>query len=136
MQTAVEFDANGQAGTVWPLGSAETGCTRPPLGALHVITAIQPDTDPTVAENAARMNVLDRELQTAGITSIRAIGSSFDGIHREESRAVFGLDDDQARELGLRFGQVAVFAWRGPRWSLLACATDRQEHRSWRWEAG
>lgn len=135
LQTAVEFDADGQPGTVRPLDSAEIGCTRPPLGPLHVITAIQPDTDPTSAENVARMTVLDRELQSAGVASIRAIGGSFDGIHREESRAVFGLDDDRARALGLRFGQVAVFAWRGPQWSLLACATDRQEHRGWRWES-
>lgn len=136
LQTAVEFDADGQTGTVWPLDSAEIGCTHPPLGPLHVITAIQPDSDPTSAENAARMNVLDHELQAAGITAIRAVGVSFDRNHREDSRAVFGLDDDQALALGLRFGQVAVFAWRGPRWSLLACATDRQEHRGWRWETG
>jgi hypothetical protein len=80
------------------------------------------------------MAVLDRELQAARLTSIHAIGVSFDGNHREDSRAVFGLDDAYARELGLRFGQVAIFAWRGPRWSLLACATDRQVHRAWRWE--
>lgn len=135
LQTAVEFDADGQAGTVWPLDSAEICSTRPSLGPLHVITAIQPDTDPASADNVARMNVLDRELLAAGITSIRAVGRSFDGIHREDSRAVFGLDDDRARVLGLRFGQVAVFAWRGPRWSLLACAIDRQEHRGWRWES-
>jgi hypothetical protein len=80
------------------------------------------------------MNVLDRELHAAGITSIPAIGSSFDGNHSEESRAVFGLNDASARGLGRRFGQVAVFAWNGPRWSLLACASDRQTHRSWTWQ--
>nr|WP_024440934.1 DUF3293 domain-containing protein [Mycobacterium sp. UM_WGJ] len=96
---------------------------------------MQPNTDPISAESVARMTALDREQQAAGVASIRAIGGSFDGIHRQESRAVFGLDDDQARAVGLRFGQVAIFAWQGPRWSLLACATDRQEHRGWRWES-
>ncbi|WP_369797567.1 DUF3293 domain-containing protein [Mycobacterium sp. UM_WGJ] len=119
----------------WPLYSDEIGCTRTPLGLLHAITAMQPNTDPISAESVARMTALDREQQAAGVASIRAIGGSFDGIHRQESRAVFGLDDDQARAVGLRFGQVAIFAWQGPRWSLLACATDRQEHRGWRWES-
>lgn len=135
LQTAVDFDVDGQVGTVWPLDLAEIGCTDPPLGPLHVITAIQPDGDPTSADSIARMAVLDRELHTHGIASGVAAGISFDGNHREDSRAVFGLDDDQARALGLRFGQVAIFAWQGPRWSLLACATDRQEHRGWRWES-
>ncbi|TXI53447.1 DUF3293 domain-containing protein [Mycolicibacter arupensis] len=135
LQTAVEFEGDRQAGTVWPVDCGEIGCEQPPLGPLHIITAVQPDSNPTSAENLARMAVLDHELQTAGIASITAIGVSFDGTHREESRAVFGLDDGQARALGLRFGQVAIFGWRGPRWSLLACATDRQEHRRWRWES-
>ncbi|MEB3032076.1 DUF3293 domain-containing protein [[Mycobacterium] nativiensis] len=135
LQTAVEFHADGRAGTVWPLDAHLPGGDRPPLGSLHVITAIQPDTDPASADNAARMTVLDHELQAADIASLRASGVSFDGKHREESRAVFGLDDERARALGLRLGQVAIFSWRGRRWSLLACATDRQDHRGWRWQA-
>lgn len=39
-----------------------------------------------------------------------------------------GLSNEEARQFGLRFGQVAVFAWQGPRWSLLASATDRETH--------
>lgn len=101
------------------------------LGPLHVITAVQPESEPESDETIARLGVLDRELHAAGITSIRAVGSSFDGNHREESRAIFGLDDALARRLGRQFGQVAVFAWSGPRWSLLACAADRQTHRRW-----
>jgi hypothetical protein len=134
LQTAVEVDDDVQVGTVWPLTTGEHGGELPPLGPLHVITAIQPDGDPTSADSAARMAVLDRELQAARLVSIQAIGIGFDGHHREVSRAVFGLDDHQARALGTRFGQVAIFAWQGPRWSLLACATDRQVHRAWRWE--
>lgn len=134
LQTAVEFTGGSQVGTVWPIDADVGGGDQPPLGSAHVITAIQPNTEPTSADNVARMAVLDRELQTEDITAIRAIGVSFDGHHREDSRAIFGLDDERARELGLRFGQVAIFAWRGPRWSLLACATDRQAHRGWRWE--
>ncbi|OBK06518.1 hypothetical protein A5746_12605 [Mycolicibacterium conceptionense] len=132
-QTAVRFDEPAGGGRVIPLFDG-SGDERPQLGALHVVTAIQPETE-TESEDIARLAVLDQELAAAGIRSIRAVGASFDEKHAEESRAVFGLSDDEARQLGLRFGQVAVFAWSGPRWSLLACATDRQTHRSWRWEA-
>lgn len=133
-QTAVRFDEPAGGGRVIPLVDG-SGYERPPLGALHVVTAMQPDTDPGSPDNAARMAVLDQELSAEGIRSIQAVGASFDGHHAEESRAVFGLSDDEARQLGLRFGQVAVFAWRGPRWSLLACATDRETHRAWQWIA-
>lgn len=133
-QTAVYFEGASSTGRVVPLVDGG-GDERPPLGTLHVVTAIQPETEPGSSDNAARMVVLDQELSVQGIRSIRAVGASFDGEHAEESRAVFGLSDEFARQLGLRFGQVAVFAWGGPRWSLLACATDRQTHRGWRWEA-
>lgn len=59
------------------------------------------------------MGVLDREQQDRAIESIPVVGSSLDGNHSENSRAVGGLDDTEARALGLRFGQVAVFAWSG-----------------------
>lgn len=131
LATAVEFDGHG---TVYPLDDAATGAAQPPLGPLHVITAIQPDADPDTVDSRARLAVLDRHLHARGIRFIGAVGESFDGTHREESRAVFGLDDIAARDLGRRFGQVAIFAWCGPRWSLLACATDRQAHRGWRWQ--
>ncbi|WP_171054912.1 DUF3293 domain-containing protein [Mycobacterium sp. DBP42] len=91
------------------------------------------DRTPDSADNAARMIVLDQELAAARTRSLPVVGASPYGQHAEESWAVFGLSDDQARQLGLRFGQVAVFGWSGPRWSLLACATDRQTHRGWRW---
>lgn len=132
LQTRVHLEDPGQAGTVWPSENSTEDSS--PLGPLHVVTAIQPDSEPGSNDSAARMAVLDQELRDAGIRSIRAIGSSFDGLHSEDSRAVFGLDDAQARALGVRFGQVAVFGWSGPRFSLLACATGRRVDRGWRWE--
>lgn len=100
---------------------------HPLLGPMHVVTAIQPDPELDSASRA-RMLVLDRHLHDAGIRSMPAVGSSFTSDHSEDSGAVFGLTDHQARDLGAAFGQVAVFAWTGPRWSLLACAGDRQVH--------
>jgi hypothetical protein len=128
LATAVHFDA----GTVRPADGSDGA---PPLGPLHVVTAVQPDSDPDSPDSAARMAVLDRELASRGITALRVAGASFDGSHREDSRAIFGLDDDEARGLGLRFGQVAIFSWRGPRWSVLACVSARFESRGWRWDS-
>ena len=131
-QTVVQFDAPACSGRVVPV-SLGGGDESPPLGSLHVVTAVQPDGEPGSADSLARLGVLDRELTAAGIRAIPAVGSSLDGGHAEVSRAIFGLSDDQARQLGLRFGQVAVFAWSGSRWSLSACASDRQTHRGWKW---
>jgi hypothetical protein len=133
LATKVYIYTSELSGIVCPVES--DGEADPPLGSLHVITAVQPGSEPDSDENLARMDVLDRELRAAGIRSTPAIGASFDGKHGEESRAVFGLDDAQARRLGRRFGQVAIFSWTGPRWSLLASAGDRKTHRSWRWNA-
>lgn len=133
LATNVYFYAPEFSGTVCPVDS--DGEDDPPLGPLHVVTAVQPKSEPGSDDNLARMEVLDHELTTKRLVSIRAVGTSFDRTHSEESRAVFGLDDDQARSLGRRFGQVAVFSWVGPRWSLLASASDREIHRSWRWKS-
>lgn len=131
LATKVHVEAADRAGTVWP--ADDGGDVDPPLGPLHVVNAIQPDTDPRSADNLARMVVLDNELKILGLRAIPATGASLDGSYQEQSRAVFGMTDAEARALGLRFGQVAVFAWAGPRWSLFACATERQKRRAWRW---
>lgn len=131
-QTAVYFDLGNYSGQVVPTVEG-AGEDNPSLGAVHVVAAIEPNTDPQAIDNVNRMDVLDIELGAAGLHVLPAVGASTDGTYSEDSRAVFGLSDDDARQLGLRFGQVAVFAWRGPRWSLLACATDRVTHRGWRW---
>lgn len=132
LDTMVQFDTPEHGGIVRPCDTGD-GQSTPPFGPLHVVTAIQPDPEPDEVSRA-RMLVLDRYLHGAGLRSIPAVGSSFSGDHSEDSRAVFGLTDHQARELGVRFGQVAVFAWNGPRWSLLACADDSCSHRGWQWE--
>lgn len=131
LQTEVYFEAGDKSGTVRP--ADETTLRRPPLPPLHVISATQPSSEPEPRECAARLAILVKELEADRIKSIRAIGSSFTGDHHEESRAVFGLNNESARELGIRFGQVAIFSWDGPRWSLLACADPKQVHRPWQW---
>jgi hypothetical protein len=132
LETMVRIETADLTGIVRPTANA-TGAKRPPLGPLHVITAVQPDSDPASADNSARMILLDNELRLARLHFSPAVGSSFDGTHSEVSRAVFGLDDTAARRLGERFGQVAVFGWRGPVWSLQACVTNDRRDRPWHW---
>lgn len=79
------------------------------------------------------MEVLDLELAAQGLGTLHVVGASFDGTHREDGRAVFRLTDDDARALGKRFGQVAIFSWSGPWRSLLACTSPRSGHRDCRW---
>ncbi|MGW8815550.1 DUF3293 domain-containing protein [Gordonia terrae] len=133
LNTKVLVDTATAVGTVWPSDGSND---QTPLEPFHVITAIQPNSDPTSADNAARLELLDSELHAAGIRSTPAVGSSFDDEYREVSRAVFGLTDDGARTLGVRFGQVAVFSLQGQKFSLIACANGRRTDRGWRWEPG
>ena len=126
--TAVHF-ADGMV-----LPSQDGDGDEPPFGPLHVISAVQPDADPEDTDSANRLGILDRELAERGVDAVPVVGTAFDGSHAENSRAVFGLTDDEARAIGLRFGQVAIFSWQGSWWSVLACATNRVDQRRWRWE--
>ncbi|MCB0931249.1 MAG: DUF3293 domain-containing protein [Mycobacterium sp.] len=127
LATEVQFEG----GIVRPVEDGD--CQIPPFGTLHVVSAIQPESDPGTTESAARMGVLDRELAVRGLCAVPVVGASLDGTYCEDSRAIFGLTNDEARTLGADFGQVAVFAWCGPWWSVLACGLDRSAHSRWRW---
>lgn len=110
-----------------------TNESRPPLGPLHVISAVQPDGEPTTTDSRDRLTVLDQELEILGLQTVSVVVSSFDGNHSEDSRAVFGITDDEARALGQRFGQVATFSWYGSRLSVVACVGGRRTDAGWIW---
>lgn len=132
LDTAVQFETPDCRGAVSPVAAGQ-GEVSPPVGALHVVTAVRPDTEPDSPDNRARLALLDQDLAAIRMRFLEVTGAGLDGNHRENSRAVFGLDDSRARELGKRYGQIAVFSWRGRRWSLLACAGSRTDHRGWEW---
>lgn len=119
--TEVYLKSATRSGTVHPVDIE--GSHRPPFGALHIISSTQPGETPGSKKSGRRLTVLRQELLAADLTSIQAVGSSIHGGYSEEGRAIFGLDDDRARALGCRFGQVAIFSWHGPHWSLLACVS-------------
>ncbi len=76
-----------------------------------------------------RLALLRRELRSH--VCFPAEGSDLGGRHTEPNLAVSGLSDREAQGLGARFGQVAVFSWRGPQWSVLACTAGRRSDLGW-----
>ena len=90
--------------------------------AIHVITAWNPGEErPTPEENTSANERLQNELVCRGLLPRRAIGADPTSAHFEESWAVVGLDDDEARAIGATFGQVAVFRIHGETQTVLAC---------------
>lgn len=89
---------------------------------LHVITAHNPRGTRAPAQHNHRAH---RELlgllRRRGLVWWPAVGGDPEGRHTEESAAVVGLSDDEARALGREFGQDAVFAWSASAWRLLTC---------------
>jgi len=98
---------------------------------IHVITAWNPgDERPTPAENDAANARLFDELADRGLSPMRAIGADPDSPHFEESWAVEGLTDDDAREIGAKYGQVAIFRFSGRAQAVLSCFEDWVAERS------
>ena len=92
---------------------------------VYVITAWNPgDERPTRDQNdSANQRLLDL-LVVRGLQPVRAIGVDPDSDHAEESWAVVGLDDHEARAIGASFGQVAVFRLADGMQTVLACRED------------
>jgi len=100
-------------------------------GVVHVITAWNPGHErPTRAENDAANQRLASLLVARGYEAVPAIGSDPDSEHFEESWAVVGMSDEEARVIGAEFGQVAVFRLSSGTQEVLACIDDRQLRRS------
>lgn len=96
------------------------------LGSVwHVITAWNPgEARPSRTENDAANELLRQVLTARCLQAVRAIGADPDSDHLEESWAVTGLDDHQARAIGAEFGQVAVFRIADGTQTVLACTDD------------
>ncbi|MFJ8007551.1 DUF3293 domain-containing protein [Streptomyces fagopyri] len=119
---------DGVKGLPYPLDSAHT---------LHIVTAFNPHGRQTTAW--ANLRSQHELLHTIGLRGLRwwpAVGGDPVGTHAEISAAVVGLDDAQARSLGRRFGQDAVFAWSPTSWRLLACADTAHDTVLTGWHAG
>lgn len=99
---------------------AESSLLR--LGTVHVITAWNPGAArPTISENEAANRELHRVLVGRGYSPVHAVGREPDGTHCEDSWAVVGMSDDEAREIGARFGQDAIFRFADGVQMVVAC---------------
>ncbi|MFJ6539560.1 DUF3293 domain-containing protein [Streptomyces sp. NPDC091385] len=115
------------------VGVTEGAFPEPSGRTLHVVTAFNPRGRVVAAEDNARAHALLLAwLGRGGHTWWPATGSSPCGTHAEESVAVTGLSDAEARALGRRFGQDAVFAWSRAERRLLACFEEWSEAAGWR----
>ncbi|AOW94045.1 hypothetical protein BFN03_18965 [Rhodococcus sp. WMMA185] len=103
----------------------------PVAGPLHIIASCRPGEPPGTEREREDHVRLTEDLHGRGLETFEAIGGSRDGTYRELSVAVSGLADDEAREIGLEFEQVAIFAWTDAEWKLLACASDRSTVQGW-----
>lgn len=114
-------------------GSAE-GCFPEPSGhTIHVITAHNPGGRTVLPQDNDRAHgALIKEIRRRSLAWWPATGGAAHGGHIEASAAVAGLSDAEARELGRRFGQDAVFAWDPASWRLLSCIGDQTAARGWR----
>jgi hypothetical protein len=110
-----------QGGVLVPVGEASTLVGL----AYHVITAWNPgDARPTPTENDDANERLRQALASRGLQPARAIGADPDSDHFEDSWAVTGLNDQDARAIGAEFGQVAVFRIAHGVQTVLACTED------------
>jgi len=101
-------------------------------GVVHVLTAWNPgDERPSREENDDANERLLIELVSRGLNPCRAVGADPDSEHAEESWAVHGLSDDEARAIGAAFGQVAVFRLTATDQTVLACFEDWVVSRPW-----
>ena len=99
------------------------------LGTLHVLTAWNPgDERPAREANDHANEALRADLAQRGLAPMRALGKDPNSDHAEESWAVAGLTDHDARELGAKYRQVAVFRITATRQTVLGCFAE--------WEVG
>ena len=98
---------------------------------VHVKTAWNPgDERPTRAEYGVANERLRVEPIKRGLDPVRAVGADPDSDHFEDSWAVSGLSDDEARAIGAEFGQVAVFRLANGVQTVLACSAEWTRSRS------
>lgn len=94
-------------------------------GPVHAITAYNPNgrLAPDDANTEALAD-LARHLTLRGTGFVRAVGAAADGSHAEDSFLTWSLTTDEARRIGKRFGQDAVFEIDEPELRVVSCTDD------------
>jgi hypothetical protein len=112
---------------VWP------SAFEPPV---YFLTAWDPGGQrPGDAENRRRHDALIGELHGLGLATWSTVGHDPRTDHREVGVAVAGLSEDEALDLGRRYGQDAIFGWTPGAWSVVSCFDGDRHVGGWRLQA-
>lgn len=114
------------------LGEAAVEFRNPDGRTVHILTADNPDgaIQSDEANEAAYSALLDA-LADPDLDVSPAAGHDVKRTHVETGVAVTGLTDEEAIQIGRRFGQQAIFAWRPGSWDLIHCSDGAIERRDW-----
>jgi hypothetical protein len=83
------------------------------------------------AENDRRHAAFLADVATHGWQWWPAIGGDPSGKHQEDGVVLLDASPDDARALGARFGQDAVYLWRADAIDLVACDGSRHDVLGW-----
>ncbi len=112
----------GEAGA-WPWAS------RIPV---TILTAWDPGGErPGDEENRVRQAALEADLRAVTSALWAAVGIDPVSGHREEGVALGGVVEAEARSLGARYGQDAIFVWTPDAWVVTACRGNRRLALGW-----
>jgi len=100
---------------------------------FHIITAYNPGKMVGAEINAKADEALRKELNLAGSGCFRITGCSQDLKHREPGWGVAGLSDEEAVQIGRKYGQNAIFRIDEKSLFVIGClSANRQEVGSWK----
>jgi hypothetical protein len=103
-----------------------------PPGALFIMTAWDPgDQRPGLDENRRRQAALEEDVRRLTDVRWEAVGVDPETGRREEGVAAAGLAEEEARALGARYRQDAVFRWAPEAWEIVACDGVRRVVLGW-----
>ena len=112
----------GQVGE-WPWAS--------PLP-VSILTAWDPGEErPGDEENRVRQAALEADLGLLTGARWSTVGIDPESGHREEGVAVRGVAEGEARALGDRYRQDAIFVWTPHSWVVTACRGERRLALGW-----
>ena len=117
VQTLISIEEDGKHISV---EKAQWSCET-----IHVITAWNPGTERLEQEENDKANErLHQDLVDRGLSPCRAMGKDPNSDYFEDSWAVIGLSDQEARDIGASFKQVAVFRVADGKQTVIACTED------------
>jgi len=99
---------------------------------FYIITAYNPGKIVCAETNAKADEELRKELNIAGSRCLRITGVSLDLKHQEQGWGVAGLSEERALEIGIKYGQNAIFDVTAGVLSVIGCLSgERIRVDSW-----